>query len=72
MKLPHPKAAIEASSESFVQVRMAAATVSTAEAAIVQGSRGAMAMLAALDFAHTQPKLRPVSTYTFAAPRVTC
>merc|ERR1719354_1374602 len=31
---------------------------------------GAMAMLAALDFAHTQPKLRPVSTYTFAAPRV--
>ena len=25
---------------------------------------GAMAMLAALDFAHTQPKLRPVSTYT--------
>ena len=31
---------------------------------------GAMAMLAALDFAHTQPRLRPVSTYTFAAPRV--
>ena len=27
-------------------------------------------MLAALDFAHTQPRLRPVSTYTFAAPRV--
>jgi hypothetical protein len=31
---------------------------------------GAMAMLAALDLAHHKPHLRPVSTYTFAAPRV--
>ena len=31
---------------------------------------GAMAMLAALDLAHYKPSLRPVTTYTFAAPRV--